>query len=82
MEQEGFYWVGLIFWSLIGAGLLLIVWGLFKKSWLALLISGIVLLLPCLYFGGAENRLRLLVPFPLIPFGLAYYTRKAKRPYK
>ena len=80
MEQVGvgFYWVGLIFWTLIGAGLLLMVWGLIKKSWLALLISGAALLLPCLYFGGAENWLRMLVLLPLIPFVLAYHTRKAK----
>ncbi|WP_408006421.1 hypothetical protein ACJROX_17145 [Pseudalkalibacillus sp. A8] len=50
MEQVGFYLVGLIFWLLIGLGLLLTVWGLWKKSWLALLISGVPLILPCLSF--------------------------------
>jgi len=75
-EQMGFYWVGLIFWILIGASLLLFIWGLWKKSWKALLMSGISLLLPSLYFGGAENWFRLLVLLPLVPFVLAYCTRK------
>ena len=79
MEQVGFYWVGLIFWSLIGAGLFLMVWGLIKKSWLALLISGAALLPLCLYYGGADNWLRMLVLLPIIPLVLAYHTRKAKQ---
>jgi hypothetical protein len=79
MEQVGFYWVGLIFWLLIGIALLLLVWGLWKKSWIVLLVSGIALLLPSLYFGGAENWFRLLVLLPLIPFVLAFYTKKTKQ---
>jgi hypothetical protein len=80
MEQVGFYWMGLIFWLLIGVALLLLIWGLWKKSWKALLISGIALLLPSLYFGGAENWFRLLVLLPLIPFTLAYNTKKLSNP--
>lgn len=72
----GFYWVGRIFWLLIGASILLFIWGLLKKSWKALLISGIALILPSLYFLGAENGFRLLGFLPLIPLFLAYYTRK------
>lgn len=72
----GFYWVGFIFWILIGAALLLSVYGLWKKSWQALIISGIAFLLPMLYFGGAQNWLRLLALVPIIPFVLAYYTKK------
>ncbi|MCF6412069.1 hypothetical protein [Pseudalkalibacillus salsuginis] len=79
MEQVGFYWVSLIFWLLIGVALLLFVWGLWKKSWIALLTSGIALLLPSLYFGGAENWFRLLVLLPLIPFALAYKHKKTKQ---
>ena len=71
-----FYWAGLIFWILIGASLLLFIWGLRRKSWKLLLMSGITVLLPSLYFGGAENWFRLLALLPLIPFALAYYTRK------
>lgn len=78
MEQAGFYWGGLIFWVLIGSGLILWAWGLWKKSWKSLLISGISLILPMLYFGGAENWFRLLALLPLIPFALAFYIKKGK----
>ncbi|OAH57970.1 MULTISPECIES: hypothetical protein [Bacillaceae] len=71
-----FYWLGLIFWCLIGASVFLFIWGLWKKSWKALLISGITLVLPSLYFFGAENWFRLIVSLPLIYFFLAFYTRK------
>jgi hypothetical protein len=71
-----FYWAGSLFWTLIGVALLFLVYGLWKKSRQALIISGIVILLPMLYFGGAENWFRLLVLVPMIPFILAHYTKK------
>ncbi|PRS26180.1 hypothetical protein C6W19_25795 [Bacillus sp. RJGP41] len=73
----GFFWVGLVFWLLIGASLLLFIWGLWKKSWKALLISGIALVLPSLYFLGGNGWYRLVALLPLIPFLLAFYTRKS-----
>lgn len=76
MEQAGFYWVGLIFWGLIGSGLFLLTWGLWKKSWRSFLLSGMALFLPMLFFGGANNWFRLLSLLPLIPFALAFYTKK------
>ncbi|MFB7142688.1 hypothetical protein ACFCYN_24065 [Gottfriedia sp. NPDC056225] len=72
-------WVSLIFWVLMFSGLVLCAWGLWKKSWTSLLISGIVLLLPTLYFFiASENWFRLLVLVPLIPFVLTYFTKKEK----
>lgn len=71
-----FYWVGVIFWALIGCALLLSVYGLWKKSSKALIFSGIAFILPMLYFGGAENWFRLFAFVPLIPFVLAYYINK------
>lgn len=73
----GFYWVGFIFWFLIVASFLLLVLGLWKRAWKVLIGSGISIILPSLYFGGAENWFRLLVLFPLLPFVLAYYTKKS-----
>ncbi|MGD6900064.1 hypothetical protein [Bacillus infantis] len=72
-----FYWMGLIFWTLIIASFLLLILGLLKKSWRFLIYSGISLILPSLYFVGGENWVRLLVLFPLIPFVLAYYIKKS-----
>jgi hypothetical protein len=57
--------------------MLLFIWGLWKKSWKALLISGIAFILPSLYFlVAAENWFRILGFSPLIPLFLAYYIRK------
>lgn len=72
----GFYWFGLIFWLLIGASMLLFIWGLKSKSWKALFVSGIALILPSLYFLGANNWFRIVVILPLIPLFLAYYSKK------
>ena len=72
-------WVGLIFWLLIIASLLLFIWGLGKKSWKAFILSTIALILPTLYFSGAEKWVRILVLLPLIPFFLAFITRKKQK---
>jgi len=72
----GFYWAGFIFWFLIVASFLLLILGLWKKSWKVLICSGISLILPSLYFIGGEGSVRLLVLFPLIPFVLANYVNK------
>ncbi|MDQ0232695.1 CHASE2 domain-containing sensor protein [Metabacillus malikii] len=71
----GFYWVRFIFWILIVVSSLLLIGGLWKKSWKVIICSGILIILPSLYFGGAENWFRLLVLFPLIPFVLAFYIK-------
>ncbi|WP_018392445.1 hypothetical protein [Bacillus sp. 37MA] len=71
-----FYWIGLIFWFLIGASVLLFIWGYMEKYWEAFLFSGIALILPSLYFSGVENWFRLLVLLPSISFFLAFHTRK------
>ncbi|MEH7347701.1 hypothetical protein [Gottfriedia acidiceleris] len=76
MEYAGFYWVGLIFWLLISSGFILLVWGLWKKSWKTLIVSGVALILPTLYFGGAESWIKLVVFLPMIPFVLAYFIKK------
>ena len=76
MEHAGFYWVGLIFWLLISSGFILLVLGLWKKSWKTLVVSGVALILPTLYFGGAENWFKMVVFLPLIPLVLAYIIKK------
>ncbi|WP_129690984.1 hypothetical protein [Gottfriedia acidiceleris] len=76
MEYAGFYWVGLIFWLLISSGIILLVWGLRKKSWKTLIVSGVALILPTLYFGGAESWFKLVAFLPMIPFVLAYIIKK------
>ncbi|MGG2027839.1 hypothetical protein AB1282_19255 [Gottfriedia sp. S16(2024)] len=76
MEDAGFYWIGLIFWLLICSGFILLVWGQWKKSWKTLIVSGVALIIPTLYFGGAESWIKLVVFLPTIPFVLAYFIKK------
>jgi hypothetical protein len=72
--------VGLIFWILIiGSGVLFIV-GMWKKSWKAMLCSGIIFLPTALYFGGAENWIQAIALFPVIPFAMSYYYFRKKGP--
>jgi hypothetical protein len=72
----GFYWAGFFFWFLIVASLLLLVIGLWKKSWKVLICSGLILILPSLYYLGANNWFRLIVLSPLIPFVIASSIKK------
>ncbi|MET3194120.1 hypothetical protein [Bacillus sp. OAE603] len=72
------HWIGYIFWGLIGSGVFLFVWGLWKKSWQSLRMSGFALILPMLYFGGSPSWLKYLALIPLIPFALSFYTKKRK----
>jgi len=72
-----FFLVGILYWLLVGVSLFLLFWGVWKKSWKVLLVSGIALLLPflSLYFGSAEGWFKLSVLPPLVIFILAYYTK-------
>lgn len=80
IDWVNFHWVGFIFWLLIGISFLLLIIGLIKKSWGLLIISGITLLLPSLYFAGAINYFKLFVLTPLIPFIFAFiYLIKKKK---
>lgn len=71
-----FYWLDILFWILIGASVLLSLYGHWKKSWKALLISGGVILLPILYFRGTENWFELVTIVSLITFAVAFQAKK------
>jgi hypothetical protein len=70
---------GTIFWLLIAAFGFLFIGGLINKSWKLLLMSGMAVTLPSLYFMGAENGFRLLALFPLLPIGLSYILGKKRK---
>ncbi|MGV2941268.1 hypothetical protein AB5I83_16820 [Mesobacillus sp. LC4] len=70
---------GTIFWLLVVAFGFLLIGGFIAKSWKLLLMSGLAVTLPSLYFLGAENWFRVLALVPLVPFGLSYFmVRKMK----
>ncbi|WP_226087438.1 hypothetical protein [Mesobacillus sp. S13] len=70
---------GTIFWLLIVAFGFLLIGGLIYKSWKLLLMSGLAVTLPSLYFGGAENWLRIIALVPLIPFGMSYFMARKRK---
>jgi hypothetical protein len=72
-----FLLVGILYWVLIGISALLLIGGLWKKSWKMVLWSGIALIPPTisLYLGGAEGWFILSGLVPLAIFGLAIYTK-------
>ncbi|MEH7309074.1 hypothetical protein [Neobacillus drentensis] len=74
-----FNWIGLVFWLLIGVSLFILAWGIRRKSSKAFVLSGIALVLPSLYFIGAENWLRFVAFLPIICFYLAYSIRKSAK---
>ncbi|MEH7335018.1 hypothetical protein V7161_20530 [Neobacillus drentensis] len=73
-----FFLVGIVYWLLIGASILLFILGILKKSWKAFLWSGIALLLPsiAMFAGDTEGLFRWIGVLSLILFGLAYWTKK------
>ncbi|MEK5520566.1 hypothetical protein [Heyndrickxia sp. FSL W8-0423] len=70
------HWAVVLFWVLSGAYLFLFLGGLLARSWRALVVSGIAVILPSLYFFGAENWLRLAILLPFLSFIFAYLVRK------
>jgi hypothetical protein len=66
--------IGVLLWFLIVAFVLLFVWGVWKKDWKMIMISGVFILVPSFIFGTAQGWVRLLLVLPLISFSLAYYT--------
>jgi len=73
----GFFYAGWVFWVLIGVSMMLFVWGLWTRYYKALLLSGILLMLPFLKIAGSVESWRgMLILVPLIPFLFAYFIRK------
>ncbi|CEG26195.1 hypothetical protein [Bacillus sp. B-jedd] len=74
-----FDWIGFFFWVFVAASFLFLVVGLLKMSSKAFGLSGLLMILPFLYFLGAENWMRWLALFPLIPFTLAFFAKRRQR---
>jgi hypothetical protein len=79
----GFNWgdwglllVGVLVWGLIIASGLLFLWGIWKKSPKAFLISGLVFLVPSIILFTQPGYTRLFVLLPLLAFILAFVTRR------
>ncbi|MCP1145257.1 hypothetical protein [Lysinibacillus endophyticus] len=71
-----FFLVALTFWSLVILSLLLLIHGLWKKSWQSLVVSGFAFLLPMLYFAMVDKLFIAFALLPIVPFILAYNMKK------
>ena len=73
-----FLLVGIVLWLLVVGSVVLFLWGLYKKSWKALLISGIAFIIPAYSFIGTDGWVRLLALVPVVAFILAFNFYKKK----
>ncbi|WP_147534658.1 DUF4175 domain-containing protein [Bacillus marasmi] len=72
----GLLFVGVVVWGLIIAAALLFLWGIWKKAWRALLISGIAFLVPAIMLFTQPGYTRLFILLPILAFILAYFMKK------
>ncbi|WP_462409618.1 hypothetical protein [Neobacillus sp. Marseille-QA0830] len=82
------YWLGFIFadwsfflaamilWGLIIVSGLLFIWGAWKKSWIAFLISGCALIFPAIVLATQGGWFYLFLLIPLVIFYLSFYRKK------
>lgn len=70
--------ISMIFWLLVILSTVSFAFGLSKRSWKAFVISGITMILPAIYFVGAENWARMIALLPIIPFFFAYLVSKGR----
>ena len=73
-----FFLMGILLWSLVIASLVLLVWGLWKQSWKALVWSGAALILPMalIFMGDQGIWFKFSVVPPLMIFAAAFYVRQ------
>lgn len=60
------HWIGLLFWPFVIISFLSLLFGLYKRSVLFMLLSAITVLPMTLYLLGAENWLRASIIIPII----------------
>lgn len=77
----GLFLMGILLWSLVIASVVLLVYGLWKRSWKALLWSGAALLLPMgliAFDGSGSIWFKLSIVPPLLIFIAAYLMKNRK----
>jgi hypothetical protein len=76
MSNIGFISIAVFLWGLIiAAGVFLII-GFFRKSWKALLYSGLALIIPSIILFTQGGPFRLLLLYPLIAIIFAFVLKR------
>lgn len=73
-----FFLVGFGLWGLILLSAILLIIGLWKKSWLSLFFSGLTLLLPAVILSTQRGWFTFFIFIPLIIFWVAEFTRESE----
>lgn len=76
MGDFGLILVGIIIWGMIIASGLLFLFAIWKKSWKAYLISGLLFLVPSIMLFTQPGATRLFILLPLLAFVLAFIIKK------
>lgn len=76
LSHWGFYLLGTLLWGLIITSGVLFIWGLWKESWKAFLISGLTFLAPSIILATQHGWFSLFLLLPLAAFVLTFYTKK------
>jgi hypothetical protein len=76
-----FHWASIVFWALVLIFPAAFIYGLIKKSWIGMSVSGITLLPVAMYY-GVGGELRYALVFPLIPFFIAIMFYRELKPLK
>ncbi|MCL6570517.1 MAG: hypothetical protein K6T88_02375 [Bacillus sp. (in: Bacteria)] len=76
LSHWGFYMLGFFLWALIVASGVFFIWGVWKVSWKAFLISGLAFLVPSIILSTQRGWFSLFLILPMAAFGLAFFTKK------
>jgi len=73
----GLFIAGIVLWSLVILSVVLLVFGIWRKSWQAVALSGVALLLPSLLIFMGDDGLwfKLAIVPPILLFAGAYYMK-------
>ncbi|ANB58562.1 putative membrane protein [Anoxybacillus sp. B7M1] len=73
-----FFWIGLLFWLLMGFSVFFLMLGLMKNRRIHFVFSALLFLPVAYYFRGAENAWKFMMFYPLIPILLAIFFVKKR----
>jgi hypothetical protein len=71
----GFLVVSALLWLLIIGSVVLLLWGVFKKSWKGILFSGIAFLIPAIILSTQKGLFLLFLLLPFLSFVVAYFMK-------
>jgi hypothetical protein len=75
-SDTGFLYVSAILWLLIMASILLLLWGIWKKTWQGYFFSGLTFLTPAIILSTQKGLFSLFLFLPLLAFFIAYLLKK------